>query len=850
MKEMKWRLVVQIMLLALFSIGLLRGQVEVYIGSYGSNGYPDYIVGRDDLSSEFLGRIGAAVPEGYPVPQYHPSYLTNNFSANVKVTEKTELFMTYVQEGAGYRNVVGYYKYPTDSPPSQRSDLDTLFIAFPNFSQQYSGGRLVAGDKVSLGEFEEGTTVAFFLKANAYNSRTNSVGNGHWTHFSDKLLNNDVVNNNDLNQHTIVLYDAQMDKYVVGFEDITRPGGDKDFNDAIFYITSSVVSAVETDDIAGLPVVWEGTIDSDWNNPLNWSPNIIPDSTSNISISASAINDPVIEDEVDISAITVDPGAELSFSEEAVVYIDGDITDVTSGLTDASIVLDGEKPQYVFGNPEFTDLSIESEDTVFIEEGMTIVENLAVSSGVLVTNDNLTIVNENSYTTSVLETGEGKIDGEITIQTVIPSPDGYHYVASPLLSQTLADIHDDYPLVGLGGDLASIPFPNIWIYDETVVSTHQIDGWKTPASLDHEMKIGEGFAFNVAEGSVIELTGEPFSGDLSLNLSWTDVPDDGLDHSMCPPEGWHLVGNPYPAVIDWDKVSLQNMDDAVYTWDHNYHRYATYIDGVGVNGGSRYIAAMQGFFVRASREEEGLESELTFADSMKVTSMESGPVFRSSELSLLRFELKGSHGVDEMIIRFDENSTNGFEAKKDAFKINSGNDDIPNVASRISSEEVLSINTMPIYSMDTIPLYIQASYNGLHELTLTEFKADYDKIFLLSTESEEVQDLTLATAKFNLNYREEYTEYALVLEKFTPSSVLDHGLTYSLIFHQGNLYVEVDNQVTLEGLRILDLSGREVLNKECNSNQINQNIKLVAKGVYLVQLETSHGLISDKLVVR
>lgn len=65
----------------------------------------------------------------------------------------------------------------------------------------------MAGDKISLGEFEAGTTVAFFLKANAYNSSSNTEGTGQWTHFSDKILNNDVVSDNSLNQHTIVLYD-------------------------------------------------------------------------------------------------------------------------------------------------------------------------------------------------------------------------------------------------------------------------------------------------------------------------------------------------------------------------------------------------------------------------------------------------------------------------------------------------------------------------------------------------------------------------------------------------------------------------------------------------------------------
>lgn len=840
------------MMLGVFLTSFLNGQVEVYIGTYGSSGYPDYIVGRDVLTSEFLGRIGAAVPEGYPVPQYHPSYLTNNFSANVKVTEKTELFMSFVQEGTGYKNVVGYYKYPTDNPPTQRNDIDTLYIAFPNFSAQNSGGSLVAGDKVSLREFEAGITVAFFLKANAYNSSSNTVGSGQWTHFSDKILNNDLVSDNSLNQHTIVLYDQQMDKYVVGFEDITRPGGDKDFNDAIFYITSSVVSAVETEDIAGLPVVWERTVDSDWNNPLNWRPNIAPDSTSNISISSSAVNDPIVSEDIDISAITVDPGASLSFTEEAVVYIEGDVTDVTSGLTDVSIVLDGDKPQYVFGNPEFTDLTVDSSDTVFIEEGMTVVENLTVKDGVLVTNDNLTVVNENSYTTSLIESESGEIDGKITIRTVIPAPDGYHYITSPLLNQTLADINDDYSLVGLGGDFSTTPFPNIWIYDETVSSNfYQVDGWVTPPDLSYEMSLGEGFAFNVDEGTVLEITGEPFKGSLSMDLSYTYVEYNGHDRTHCPPEGWHLIGNPYPAVIDWDKVILQNVENAVYSWDHNYHRYATYIDGVGVNGGSNYIAAMQGFFIRATYSSDGLQQRITFADSMKVSSLESQSVFRSNDKKYLKFSLNGPVGSDEFILRFNEFYSDEFDEGKDAYKINSTNTEIPNISAVTQQGLHLSINSMTFNLTDTIDLYIEASVTGIHELKIEEFKEDIDEVFLLNKNTGVLQSLYGESAFLELQYREIYENYAIVFQSKDPSSVKQLVNQFSFSISGNTVQTISSENVKCHQAKVVDISGKMVFLQGLNieGNEVVFNLDDCNSVVYILMLDTSKGSITRKIVL-
>ena len=249
----------------------VNGQVKAYIGTYNYQGVPDYLETTSDLvSNEFLARIAGAVPEGYPVPTYHPSYLTNNFQANMDIEGTTDITITYVAEGAGYRNVLGYYKYPTGNPPTTSLDVDTIYIVFPNVSNAGSGGGLIPGNKVNIGSFSDGTTLGFVIIANAWDGSTQTVGNGLWTLYSDKNINPNT--NPDVRQQTIVLYDEMTERYVIGFEDIMRPSGDRDFNDALFYVTASDPSSVSNDDIPSLPCVWEGTVDSDWNNVANWNP--------------------------------------------------------------------------------------------------------------------------------------------------------------------------------------------------------------------------------------------------------------------------------------------------------------------------------------------------------------------------------------------------------------------------------------------------------------------------------------------------------------------------------------------------------------------------------------------------
>jgi len=57
-----------------------------------------------------------------------------------------------------------------------------------------------------------------------------------------------------------LLYDAEYDIVLIGFEDLLRTGGDNDFNDAIFYTTSNPPTAVN---IVNLPLVDPTLVDTD-----------------------------------------------------------------------------------------------------------------------------------------------------------------------------------------------------------------------------------------------------------------------------------------------------------------------------------------------------------------------------------------------------------------------------------------------------------------------------------------------------------------------------------------------------------------------------------------------------------
>jgi len=130
------------------------------MGPWNSQGVPLYLEPVNDvIDQQFLNDINTSFPESQPVPIYNPHYLDPDNEYDFKLLEPSDVWVTFIHEGAGYRNVFGYYTYPLGNPPVSPQDIDTVRIIFPNVSFVGSGGGLVSGNKVYLGEFPQNTAI-------------------------------------------------------------------------------------------------------------------------------------------------------------------------------------------------------------------------------------------------------------------------------------------------------------------------------------------------------------------------------------------------------------------------------------------------------------------------------------------------------------------------------------------------------------------------------------------------------------------------------------------------------------------------------------------------------------------
>jgi hypothetical protein len=207
------------------------------MGKYNKHGKPNYLDHPSDvISNTFLQRMQTSLPEYYPVPTYHPEYLSNKNTHDIKLKDTADVWITFVDEGAGYTNTLTYYTYDLISPPTVKPT--NLKIIFPNLSLE--NGVLKRGDKIFLGRFPKGKGIGFALVANGFQNET--VTTGYNIFYSNPKFNPEPDTNK--RGHSVLLMDSTK-KIVLAFEDIRRDNSacDQDFNDAIFYVTAKSVGA-------------------------------------------------------------------------------------------------------------------------------------------------------------------------------------------------------------------------------------------------------------------------------------------------------------------------------------------------------------------------------------------------------------------------------------------------------------------------------------------------------------------------------------------------------------------------------------------------------------------------------
>jgi hypothetical protein len=348
---------------------------------------------------------------------------------------------------------------------------------------------------------------------------------------------------------------------------------------------------------------------------------------------------------------------------------------------------------------------------------LTVDDTLLVNSGGTIT---LLCNNDSLPTGSLITNGIIINNGQMIYQRFIYAK-RYAYITPPN-QQTNANIFTNNP----NGTYN----PNFYAYDESYDAVPDPDNelyseWNDPtngfanawiATDNTIIQPGKGYAYYNDIDRKFELTGTFLTGDQIITLSahYNDANNGYFD-------GWNLIGNPFPSALDWDAAAWDKtaVYDVIYYWDAsapgnvgNYKYYSAagnYDDGSNVvNGGSRYIPAMQAFFVKVKDGYDGTQFIIPQAARVHSTQYFWNKSGSKKTSQFIKLKVSANNFNDETVIRFIPEASEKFD-DYDAYKRFTPSQNYPQIFSfNPEYQTEYAINSLPLDKLDdTIGLGIQ-----------------------------------------------------------------------------------------------------------------------------------------------
>jgi len=382
-----------------------------------------------------------------------------------------------------------------------------------------------------------------------------------------------------------------------------------------------------------------------------------------------------------------------------------------------TVTLNGTSAQSLGGTAttDFYNLTQSNSAGVSLAHAQNLINTLTISTGTFTsTGYNFTLKSTASNTARIATIPAGcDFAGNIIMERYAGSgPTDWRFLSSAVSGATLADWADDFPTSGFTGSTdPGNAFVSIYSYSESATGVKE-NGYVPATNVTNSIVNGRGYWVYLGPSPITyEVTGPPNKFVQSPSISYTSSGGIGED-------GWNLIANPYPCEIDWDNANWTktNVDNAVYIYnsDPAIMGFATYVGGIGVNGGSRYIASQQAFWIKANAASPGIALREQVKAGTNPSYLKTSVVNANGPIpNSIRLKVAGNGSEDETIIRFIQGASEDFDPEFDARKMVS----VLNISSVISGDEDLSISQVPALSAAvSIPIRVTVSASGTYTI--------------------------------------------------------------------------------------------------------------------------------------
>ncbi len=354
---------------------------------------------------------------------------------------------------------------------------------------------------------------------------------------------------------------------------------------------------------------------------------------------------------------------------------------------------------------------------------------LATAANLDLNGQALTLLSDAAGTALVVNSGTGVVSGgTATMQRYLTTANaglGYRHYASPVRGNALSDLATASftPVFNpaYNSSATALPaagFPTVLGFDQSRMAavspyTGFDRGYFSPTAATAFLP-GVGYAVHLRGTEVVDFTGTLGTGDYARTLPRAAGSVGG--------EGLHLVGNPYPAPIDWSLVTAADrpgVDAAFYVFESNGPYTGSYRSAVNGVGSSSFIGSSQGFFVRVTPGQT--TGTLTFKNAHRLTdfaqqvAVRRGAADPRPQLQLTLAPATGGGASDAFYLYAEAGATAGADAEYDAVKM--ANPSGLNLAGLTATGQALAIDGRPAFGATAVPLQVQVPAAGRYVLT-------------------------------------------------------------------------------------------------------------------------------------
>ena len=359
----------------------------------------------------------------------------------------------------------------------------------------------------------------------------------------------------------------------------------------------------------------------------------------------------------------------------------------------------------------------------------------------------------------------------------------------------------------------------------------------------------KGYMMAISEDSYLSNSGTLNKGEITIPV--TAMAPDDIAGQPSYNKGSNLVGNPYQAYLDLDKVALGNTREAdalkdFYIYDAEAGVYSPYTSTASKNPRipSRYIHPHQGFFVLfqpADKTEKTMD--MTITPSMAGTKKDEGSYFRGGEDDKVNYPVVNliaqneSGDRDLAIVELGRPELGGVEKVE-----NLQNSDFKLYTHM--GENNYSLLFTPV-GTQRVPLFFKTPEDGNYTLTWDTHNGTCRKMLLIDNiTGSEYDMLTHDSYSFTGHATDYAARFYIVFELDNPIEVEidDEG---DFAFFDGTQWV-----IYGEGqLELIDVLGRILYSNSMNGAHNHVTFDHVAAGTYMLHLVKDRNNVKTQKIV-